>query len=235
MTLRASLRRSTIAALFAAALTFAAGIAHADPAAERAPATESFEHVAAKFDLLGTLIGRYGAEIEVLASSRDSLTFYPFHVSSEAAGSKSFLEGDPDYSYTTQTRGFGLDVQYRRYIGPHTGGRGFFVAPGFVVQSFTADTTQECASSYSYNNPGATCPGPFPIVHQAFTYFGPSFDIGGQAVLPFGLTFAVSLGVHYRSVVGGSLDESRMPWGWLIDAGPGLRPRLRMQIGWAFL
>lgn len=225
-----SLGRSTAALFLAAGVTFSTTQAHAE-----APPDESFQRVVTKFDMLGPLLGRYGAEIEVLASSRDSLSFYPFHVSSEAAGSKTFLEGDPDYSYTTQTRGFGLDVQYRRYFGSHVGGRGFFVAPGFVVQSFTADTTQECASSYSYNNPGMTCPGPFPTNHQSFTYFGPSFDIGGQAVLPFGLTFAVSIGLHYRSVVGGSLDESQMPWGWSLDAGSGWRPRLRMEIGWAFL
>lgn len=226
----ASLRRSTAALLLGAGVTLTASPARADT-----PNDESFQRVVAKFDMLGPLLGRYGAEIEVLASAHDSLTFYPFHVSTEDRGTKNFIEGDPDYTYATQTRAFGLDVQYRHYFGAHVGGRGFFMAPGFVVQSFGADTTQECASSYTYNNPGSTCPGPFPTTHQSFTYLGPSFDIGGQAVLPFGLTFAVSLGMHYRSVVSGSLDERQMPWGWSIDSGAGWRPRLRMQLGWAFL
>jgi hypothetical protein len=217
---------------------FTGAAAHAEPpepnAAERPPDSEHYERMNAKLEGLGAVVGRYGVEVEVMATSRDSVAFYPFIVSEGLHGTKGFIEGDPDFTYTTQTRALGLDVQYRRYLGDHVGARGFYLAPGFELQSFTTDTTQQCASSYGYNNPGQSCPGDFPEVHQAFVYAGASFDVGGQAVTPAGLVLALSVGVHMRTVVGGSVDTSQMPWGWSIIDGPGVGFRLRAEVGWAF-
>ena len=76
-------------------------------------------------------------------------------------------------------------------------------------------------------------PAPEPTNQQRWTYIGPSFDVGGRWIFRFGLVVSASVGVHLRAVLG-SLDESQMPWGWSIADGPGLRPRSRLMLGWAF-
>jgi len=43
-----------------------------------------------------------------------------------------------------------------------------------------------------------------------------------------------SLGARYRAVVIGSLDQSHMSFEWSLSEGPGLRPRGRVAIGWAW-
>jgi hypothetical protein len=183
-----------------------------------------------RFDALGLLGSRYGVDIEYLPGPHDGFAAYPFVVLGSIDDTSGLVESDPDFTYRTRTTAVGLDLQYRRYAGE---GRGFFIAPGLEVQSFTTDTTTECAGSYTYNNPGSQCPANLPTVHSAFGYLGPSLDVGWQAVLPVGFVFAVSAGVHYRAVLG-SLDTTEMPWLWTAMNGPGVRPRLRLEVGWAF-
>jgi hypothetical protein len=107
-----------------------------------------------------------------------------------------------------------------------------FFAPGLEAQRFETDTATLCASSYSYNNPGGTCQPPGPE-RQSFGYVGWSLDVGYQAILPFGLVIAASMGVQDRFVVG-TFDDSNMPWWWNLTQGAGLRPRMRISMGWAF-
>ena len=222
--------------LLAAALaggTHGVTAAAAEPPPDPAAAEPDYERLLAKAELLGMLSGRYGLDLEIVTGRHDSLAFYPFVIVSESSGTASFIELDPDYTYLTKTRAGGLDFLYRRSFGTERGGRGGFLAPGFEVQHFETDTTTYCASSFGYNNPGSSCPTS-PANHQGFTYFGPSFDIGGQVILPFGLVLMASAGLHYRFVAG-SVDTSHMPWSWGVSNDSGLRPRFRLEIGWAFL
>src|SRR6202012_507981 len=112
---------------------------------------------------------------------------------------------DPEYFQSVRSRGQGLDFQYRRYVTKSgRGGRGFFIAPGVEGQHFATDRTTVC----DIHDPDSVCAPP-PIEHHSFGYLGGSLDVGGQAVLPFGLVITGSLGVHYRAVVG-TRDEGPM-------------------------
>jgi hypothetical protein len=192
-----------------------------------------YEKLVGTFDSLGVLSARYGVQLEYLATSRDALVIYPWYMSGL---SHDFISWGSDWSTATQTHGGGLDFQYRRYFGSYAGGRGFFVAPGLEIQHYATSSTTTCdPNSFEYDSGGSSCPPTSAALNQSFTYVGASFDFGVQAILPFGLTLSSSIGAQYRGVVGGSLDESKVASGWSISDGAGLRPRLRMSIGWAFL
>jgi hypothetical protein len=200
------------------------------------PSRTATPHFVGSFDVLGIADGRYGAQIEWLPVPHLGVAAYGWWEDATAGGTQDFLEGDPDYTYSTATHAYGLDMQFRYYVRK-TAGRGFFLAPGVEIQKFALETQQGCASSYSYDNPGAYgCPS-FPSSDQNFTYFGLSFDIGAQMILPLrragAFVIAGSIGVQERSVIAGALDQSNMPWSWGITDGPDVRPRLRFSVGWA--
>jgi hypothetical protein len=99
--------------------------------------------------------------------------------------------------------------------------RGLFAALGFVVQRYATETTGSEGADFQHRA-------------QSWTYAGPSVDVGGQIVLPLGLALSLSGGVHVRGVVGGDLEDSGRPWDWSVSHGPGIRPRFRASMGWAF-
>jgi hypothetical protein len=185
-----------------------------------------------RFDALGLLGSRFGVDVEYLTTPHDGFGAYAFVVLGSTGGTSALVESDPNFTYQTWTSAVGLDLQYRRYFGSRLPGRGLFFAPGLEAQSFSTDTTTGCASSYSYNNPGAQCPSSFPSAHQAFGYLGPSLDLGGQAIFSGGFVLSFSVGAHYRALLG-SLDTTEMPWLWTAMNGPGFRPRLRLEVGWS--
>jgi hypothetical protein len=208
--------------------------AHAEEeGAERGDGKVARTRFIGRVDALGLLGGRFGVEVEYLATPQDGFGAYPFVVLGSIGGTPSLIESDPSFTYETWTSGAGLDLQYRHYTGSRAPGRGFFFAPGVEAQYFVTDTAQRCASSYSYNNPGAECPSSLPSVHQVFGYVGPSLDLGWQVIFAGGFVLSVSLGGHYRALLG-SLDTNEMPWLWTALNGPGLRPRLRVEFGWSF-
>ncbi len=184
----------------------------------------------ASLDVLGALTRRIGVQLEYLVTPQDGVAFYPWVLGSDVTGTHDFLGIEPDFTLDTRTSAAGLDFQYRHYLGSNAG-RGFFVAPGFEAQYFDAETSWTCAAYES--NHDSPCMPP-QGAHQEFGYLGPSFDIGGQGVLRSGLVLAASLGVHYRAVIG-SLDDRDMPFLWMVTEGAGLRPRLRLSVGWAWL
>jgi len=194
----------------------------------------SYERWILTTELLGVLAGRYGVQVEYVLTPRDTIAVYGWYLTSETQGTRTLIEGDPDYLYDTRTRAGGIDAQYRRYIGGGKGGNGGFISPGLEFHDYVAETSRECASSYGYNNPGSTgCPSR-PSFHEAFSYLGGTLDIGGQAILPVGLTVGGSAGLHYRRVVAGALGDTPHAWSWAISHSDGLRPRLRVWLGWAF-
>lgn len=238
MTFRSSRARFPIALLLVAGISsFASARAWAyEP--WRAEQAEDERPINAKIETLGLLAGRFGVDTEVVLDGDDSLSFYGFVRHGSQSGTAHFLEMDPSYAYEAQTRGLGLDFQYRRYLVRLRGRptTGLFIAPGFVAQRFDLATTQQCASSWTYNHPGADpdmCDARPGAVQQSFGYFGPSLDVGFQSISASGFTFAASFGMHDRFLIG-ALDTTNMPWSWTVADGPGLRPRLRVEIGWAF-
>lgn len=209
--------------------------------AESARADEAaYEHVVGTFEGLGALGERYGASLEVVMSPRDAVTVYGWTVGGTSKGSHGLLPGfltSDSATYAVDTRAQGIDLQYRRYVMPHGkeshGARGVFFAPGFEAASYVTKGNG-CTTTYDPDNSSneTTCSAP---MRQAFTYVAPSLDVGGQAILPFGLTLGASVGARYRFVAAGDLDESVMPFTWSASHGSGLRPRLRAWLGWAFL
>jgi hypothetical protein len=197
----------------------------------RAPEPNSHHGWVATLDALGAVRGRLGVQVEYLVTPHDGLAFYPWILAHGTSGTSGLLEGDPDYGLATSTRAVGLDFQYRHYTGPSEG-RGFFVAPGLEAQAFATDTSWYCLA-YDYNHDGAPCEMP-PSREQTVGYLGVSFDLGFQAILPSGLVLMASGGLQARGTLG-SLDQQDLPWLWKAEDGPGLRPRLRLAIGWAWL
>jgi hypothetical protein len=195
---------------------------------------EEREKLVVTTDMHGYLLRRFGVLVEYLASRNDGIVAMPFLIERSDEGTTGLFEGDPDYTQSAHTQAQGLDAEYRRYFtNTAGGGRGFYVALGFEVQHFSLDHQSICLpSTYEYNGLG-TCPPQAPADHQSWTYVGPSFDLGGQWIARCGFVLTGSLGVHVRAVLG-SLDDSQMPWGWSIADGPGLRPRVRFALGWAF-
>jgi hypothetical protein len=199
-----------------------------------------YEHVVGSFEGLGALGERYGASLELIVSPRDAFTLYPWTAGGASTGTHGLLSGvftsRPTTSYTVQTRAEGIDLQYRRYVMPHgaagRGARGAFFAVGVEAASFV---THGIGCTQTYRDSGSSDITCVPPVHQAWTYVAPSLDVGGQAILPFGLTFGGSVGARYRVVADGDLDESVMPFAWSVSHGSGLRPRIRAWLGWAFL
>lgn len=207
---------------------------------ELSPVTQAtFERLVASFEALGVLSDRWGLGLEVAATPRDSIHLYPWYVVGESTGypklGSCFMDDlCKTPSYDVQTRALGLDLQYRRYFGRQRGARGFFVAPGFEVSRFITHKVA-CRRHTNPRNEydsSIRCDAP---VRDAWEYVGPSLDLGGQAITPIGLTVGASVGVHYRVPVPGDIEDEEMPFGWSISHGPGLRPRLRLWVGWAFL
>jgi hypothetical protein len=207
--------------------------------AEDAPRTDplSSEHKAPfpifSVDGLGVAVDhRFGLQVEYVFAANDSVTAYPWYLVSQSSGPHGFfVYGDPQFDsaftqYDTQTRAFGLDLQYRHYFtGSRVGGQGFFLGPGVEAQHFTTLTNT------TYFADGAVNP---PALRQEWSYLGLSLDAGAQIITSFGATFGGSLGAQYRFVVG-DLDDSKTSFEWELSNGPGLRPRARLWIGWAFL
>jgi hypothetical protein len=199
-----------------------------------------YEHVIGAFEGLGALGERYGASLELVVSARDAITLYPWTAAGESRGTHGLLDGvftnRPTTSYTVATRADGIDLQYRRYVMPHgaagRGARGAFFAVGVEAAGFVTSGT---GCTHSYRDTGSSDTTCAPPVRQAFTFVAPSLDVGGQAILPFGLAVGGSVGARYRVVADGDLDESVMPFAWSVSHGSGLRPRVRVWLGWAFL
>jgi hypothetical protein len=180
-------------------------------------------------DLPGYLVGRFGLQVEYLLTPNDGLAVMPFVVTSATSGPHGFLELEAGSTSVVQTRAEGLDFQYRRYLAKPGGRMTLFVAPGLELQHFTTDQTSICDEGVWLR----LCPLTDPVEHQSWGYLGLSFDTGIQVRFPFGGVVMASFGLHYRGVLG-SLDDSQMPWWWRVADGPGLRPRGRLSVGWAF-
>lgn len=208
------------------------------PAPARADA--SYEHVVASFDWLGTLGGRYGATLELVVSPHDALTLSAWTAEGSSSGSHGLLSGilgGDSTTYDVQTRAEGAGLQYRFYTlprgRPSRGAHGVFLAPGVQLASFRTQGLG-CTRTDDHDNSSSTTTCS-PRVRQVWTYVAPSLDVGGQAILRYGVTVGASAGAHYRFVADGDLDERMMPFVWSASHGSGLRPRFRAWIGWAFL
>ena len=98
------------------------------------------------------------------------------------------------------------------------------MAPGFVLQGFRVDSVG-CTAYVD----GAPCA---PLLRQSWVYLGPSFDIGGQALLPWGTVVTSTVGAMVR-IPTISIDESQLPGDWRVYNGQGLHFRWSFSIGWA--
>jgi hypothetical protein len=104
------------------------------------------------------------------------------------------------------------------------GAEGLFWAVGAVTQRFTTDSQlDECYHTCTLSTK-----------HQAWTYLGASLDFGGQAILPGGFALGGSVGLLMRAPMG-PVDANAFPLTWNAAHGPGLRPRVQLTLGWAFL
>ncbi len=218
------------------AVLAAALVAQSAPARADVP----HEHLVASFDGLGAVGERYGATLELVVSPHDTFTISGWSAGGASNGTTGLLPGflsNGSTTYAVQTRAQGIDLQYRRYVlasAPEgKGARGFFFAPGVHASSFITNGFG-CTRTYDSDNSSSetTCTPP---VRQAWTYLGPSLDVGGQAIFRYGITLGGSVGAHYRFVADGALDENVMPFGWSLSHGSGLGLRLRAWIGFAFL
>jgi hypothetical protein len=209
--------------------------AHAEGEATPPPRRE---HVILSYEGLGVLSDRYGLGVELPLSTRDTLTAYAFFVSGRSTGGDgpNLYSGDSK-SFSVKTGAGGLDLQYRRYFSEGSdsaGARGWFIAPGVQAARFVTETSgTETVDHVTCPRDGCSVTRPLARKGQEWTYVGPSFDIGYQAILAPGITMGGSVGGHYRAVLG-ELDEDYMPLGWRISHGAGLRPRLRLWFGFAF-
>jgi hypothetical protein len=215
------------------ALLSLATSARADPGASGDASPAPYRRLIVSAELLGLIVHRYGLEVEVVLSPHDSVAVYSWaHASDDFGETRSPFDftldiwDGPPASYEVSTHAVGLDFEYRRYLSKSLRGpQGFFVAPGFVVQGFRADTWR-CV-------PGADA-ACAPLARQEWAYLGPSFDIGGQAILPWGTVLASTVGLLVR-VPTIALDESVLPGTWHTLDGPGVQLRWQLSVGWAAL
>jgi hypothetical protein len=207
-----------------------------DPPPVVAPAptsqASSAKTVLLKTDVLGFVLLRFGAELEVFLRERDSIALYGFFMAPKDWSYDHFgdyglpIVMEPYKKFDTSILGGGLDVQYRRYLERGYGPFALYVAPGFVAQHLSLDATESCT-------PDTECGSQVP--HQSFWYLGPSFDIGAQTIVGKRMVVAASVGAHYRFVAGSLDTHTTGTWfpGWQVANGPGFRWRARVEVGWA--
>ncbi len=181
----------------------------------------------AKVEVLGIAVSnRYGVELEWAFAHHDSVAIYSWYMINESRGIHAFIRFDDSFpDYDTKTNAGGIDAQYRRYLFRVNGAEGVFIAPGLEVQHFITSTL---------TRPPMDGSPQLGLARQEWTYVGASADVGGQVILPLGLVLSASLGLQYREALG-TIDVLHYPFDWGVVNGPGLRPRLRLSVGWAFL
>jgi hypothetical protein len=182
-------------------------------------------------DALATVSQRYGVRAEWAFAPRTSVTFNPWFSLSTSRGTADLFDiwGDDGYSRNTDTHAAGLDAQLRYYTGDvHGNGdpAGFFLAPGLVVQHFATVSTVTPPDT-------AVDPPRLPPVTQAWSYVGPSFEMGWQVVTEGGFVLSGSVGGMYRVALGEQRVDA-FSGSWMLYNGPGLCPRLSLAIGGAF-
>jgi hypothetical protein len=208
---------------------FPEGEASGPSAATPGTSQDNGPHVLGTFDTLGVIDGRYGVQVEWVPAPHWGIAAYGWWEHSTLSGAADVVAIDSDTIDSTETHAYGLDTQVRYYFS-ESPALGFFIAPGVEVQRFDTNTTIGCTPEYGED------PCPTTNAERRFDYLGLSFDIGLQTIipiLPHGLVGSVSIGAQERTVLAGAVETTEMPWMWNAVDGPGLRPRLRLSVGWA--
>ena len=113
-------------------------------------------------------------------------------------------------SYNNVFQGFGGEIGYRYYSG-NAGPRGLYVAPSFLIASYTAIPEH-----------GA---------HVPFANLGGALDVGYQAILGDRWVVGLGAGLQYTAPTVNFLSQ-QLPAS--VYANSGLRPRLLLALGVAF-
>jgi hypothetical protein len=189
--------------------------------------------VLASFELLGLAEKQVALQVETPITMRDSIAIGGFYMHNRSSGDADFFSILESAYYDTQTEALGADLQWRHYFGNISRvGRGFYVAPGVELQRFRA-VTADCEYAKGF----------FPTVtqdtcgyghEQSWWYVGPSLDLGGQYVTRVGFIFGAAFGLQYRFATE-NVGSTARDWLWSAENGEGLRPRMRLTAGWAFL
>lgn len=167
-----------------------------------------FRSVVLQGALDGLAIGRYGAELEYLPAPHHALRVAPSYFYA--------LPGTDD-----QLTGFGAEIGYRLYGGRH-GPHGLFAGLSFLVGEY----------EYIHGNPNNT-----PLdtaVDTQYVSLGGALDVGYAAVVLGNFAIAVGGGAQLTAdTITPQFEFQSHPWHSLLY-GPGLRPRVLVEVGAAF-
>jgi hypothetical protein len=197
------------AALFAALCVCPWAIGSARTArAEDLDGEPRFKSVAVQGNPLAFAIGRYSLDLEYLPVPHHALHATPYY---EYA-----LPGVDD-----QLTGFGAEVGYRYYTGEH-GPHGFFAGASLLAAEL----------EYIHVNPTGGV-----LDHANDTQYvqlGGAVDVGYQLVFLGNFAAGVGAGVQWTGdTLTPQFEYQVHPWHDLVY-GPGVRPRILLQVGAAF-
>jgi|GEM_PF-767082 len=188
---------------------------YAVPAQALAPEPEP-KQFALTANPLNFTIGRYGLNFEYQPTLHHGLIVSPHydHVNADIDGYTTDSNGNITRArYNNSFSGFGAEIGYRFYSG-NKGFNGFFAGPSLLLASYTS----------SGNLLGSE-------VSTSFSSIGWAWEVGGQAQLGGGFIIGGGGGMQYTKV---SKEMEDLPFAAAIIAGGGWRPRVLLNLGYAF-
>jgi hypothetical protein len=185
-------------------------MATAEPAPEPAP-----KQFAITTNPLNLIINRYGLNFEYQPTLHHGLIVSPHYdsVSFDATSVLSVNGTTESIGYRNSYSGFGAEIGYRFYSG-YRGFNGFFAGPSLLLATYKT----------SGNTEGGN-------VNSSFSSIGWAWEVGGQAQLGGGFIIGGGGGMQYTKV---SKKMEDLPWAAAIIAGGGWRPRVLLNLGYAF-
>jgi hypothetical protein len=165
---------------------------------------------------LNFTIGRYGLNFEYQPTLHHGVIVSPHydHVSADIDGSTIDENGNlVSARWNNSFSGFGAEIGYRFYSGSK-GFNGFFAGPSLLLATYSS------SGDLLGNN-----------VSTSFTSIGWAWEVGGQAQLGGGFIIGGGGGMQYTKV---SKDMGDLPFSAAVIAGGGWRPRVLLNIGYAF-
>ncbi len=161
---------------------------------------------------LNLYIGRYGINFEYQPTLHHGLILSPHydHINADVSYSINGQSGTAVDNFS----GFGAEIGYRFYSG-EKGFNGFFASPSLLVASYKATGPSLDLTTGS----------------RSFTSIGWAWEVGGQAQIGGGFVIGGGGGMQYTKV---SKDFTSLPFAAAVVAGGGWRPRILLNLGYAF-
>lgn len=181
--------------------------------------SERLRRVTLTFNPLPVLVGRYGANVEVVPFAHHAIVASAFVQTYPRALARTLL---PDYELDPPETRWGGELGYRLYSG-RDGASGLFVGPSFVampmvVPRVTEDLRPEVLSLMSY---------------------GAALDVGAQLVT--GTGFTIGAGVGVMALAYSPPPSVQIPTNLPITLPkipeipePHVLPRVLLTAGWSF-